>query len=153
MKKSLVLIPIFIITLFGCSKKCFMDRASKWQTTISGADVNSQVNALTELIASVNADVDKLDDVIGKASGEAKLNLSWNLDKTTKKKKYKETVWDKDVWHSIEVAARSYCSVQREIDAGYYNTPELYTKALEQLKESRGYLELAKKKAEESITK
>ena len=129
-----------------------MQNADKWQTVTSGADVTKQVQALTELIASADADINQLGSAITGGSANAKMNLKWDLNKTVKKNKYKETIWDKDVWHEIQLASRAYCAVQGEIKAGLYKTTEQYNSALSQLQKAREYLLTAKKKAEKSTT-
>ena len=92
-----------------------MQNADKWQTVRSGADITKQVQALTELIASANADLNQLESAISEGSANANLNLRWDLNKTVKKNKYKQTVWDLDVWHEIQIASRVYCALQNEI--------------------------------------
>lgn len=129
-----------------------MQNADKWQTVTIGADVTKQVTALTELIASADADINQLGSAISDGSANADLTLKWDLDKTVKKDKYKETIWDKDVWHEIQLASRAYCTVQSEIEAGIYKTPEQYSSAISQLQVARDYLLTAKKKAESSTT-
>lgn len=154
MKKFIYLfLSIFLFSVISCSKKCYMQNADIWQTTINGADITKQVHALTELIASADADIDQLGSAIASGKADAKLKLSWDLNKTVKKNKYKETIWDKDVWHEIQLASRAYCAVQGEINAGMYRTPEQYNSALNQLQNAREYLLTAKKKAGESTTR
>jgi hypothetical protein len=153
MKKLLLsTFTILALLLTSCSKKCYMSNSDKWQTLIKGADITKQVNAITELVASLDADINQLSNTIGNAKGDAKLKLSWDLNKTVKKSKYKETIWDKDVWHEIQLASRVYCALQSEIQAGMYKTDAQYASALVQLKQAKEYLLVAKKKAEESTT-
>jgi hypothetical protein len=146
-------LPSFLIPLticFSCSPKCDMENSSKWQTVKKGADVNKQVTALTELIVAADADIGKVTTAVANGKANGKLDLKWDLDKTIKKSKYKETVWDLEVWHEIQIATRVYCTTRSEIAAGIYKTEAQYNKALEQLDQAKNYLISAQAKAKET---
>jgi len=152
MRKAIFITVLIFFIKEGYSQRCPMDNVSQWQTVSKGADVTKQITALTELVASADVDISEVEKKIKGGKAKAKLDLKWDLNKTVKKKIFKETVWDKTVWHDIQLASRAYCALFSEIKLGLYRTPEQYNSALKQLQEAREYLLSAKKKAETPTT-
>lgn len=150
MKKFFFFFMLIAINFCVMGQKCPMEDVDKWQTTLQSTDSKSQVDALTELVAAANGDIAQVQGLLNSAKADAKLKLSWSLSKEAKKKKYKETIWDKDVWHEIKQCRTAYCALWGEIKAGLYDTPEGKKKALAQLETTRNYLLTAKKKLENS---
>ena len=149
--KQIIMCSLLLINLTSHGQKCPMEDVDKWQTTINSKESKSQIDALTELVAAAEGDIAQVQQLINSAKADGKLKINWSLSKEAKKKKYKEVVWDKDVWHEIKKCRTVYCALYGEIKAGFYKTPESYSKALEQLEQTRNYLLKAKKKLEPSI--
>lgn len=130
-----------------------MEEVDKWQTVQVGANIEKQVTAITELVAAAEGDITKVENIINSGKTSGSLKLSWQLSKQAKKNKYRETIWDKEVWQDIYKARMAYCALFSEIKQGLYNTAETYKDALSQLKSTRDFLLNAKKKLEISTTK
>lgn len=131
--------------LTGIAQKCPMT-VDKWQVVQKGADVNTQTKVLTELIAAADGDIAKVKEIINSGTASGKLNLKWELSRQANKKKYRSYQYNQVIWEDMKLAQQAYCALYAEIKQGFYNTPESYKKALDQLETTRNYLLSAKKK-------
>ena len=149
--RKLPLLLLIIFLLFGCKTSCPMKQVDKWQTQKVGTDIERQTEAIASLVAAVEGDISTMQELLD--STKLDLKLGWEFSSEVKRNKYKETVWDKDVWQEMRAGIEVYCATRDEIERGVYKTSKQYQTAIDRLEKTKEFLTTAKKKLEESSTK
>jgi len=130
--KSFIIASSFIFLFSACPKKgnslfkdeCPLSYKLEWTVVEEGVSVDKQIALLAELSAAAKADADKLNDLVGNASAQAKFDSKFELTKKLQSNEIKKASVSQDVFDEYVKIRTASCNLWDAIKGGLYGTDD-----------------------------